>query len=135
MTYYLLLVPVPALMISAPSILLDGQSLTLECSMTTVRGIISRMESQWKIDNLELKTIEWDSIEYSTNLIMYSSIYNISELSTSDNGRVYQCETIVNTSSPVSAVSNLTLHVTGKIHLTWMHYTYEVFLYSSYSYS
>ena len=114
----LLLVPVPTVMITAPSTQLDGQSLTLECSVTTVRGITSRVDSRWKMDNLVLETIEWVTIKYSmTNLIMYSAIYNISELNTSDNGRVYQCEIIVNTSPPVSVISNLTLHVTGKLQL------------------
>ena len=43
---------------------------------------------------------------------MYKFTYNIPLLSTIDNGRVYHCEVMINTSPPVMATDSVTLDVT-----------------------
>jgi len=40
--------------------------------------------------------------------------YTISQLKTTDEGKVYQCEVVINTTPPVMASGSITLDVTGK---------------------
>jgi len=111
------LVPTPySISITAPNTQIVGQSLTLECGVTTVRGITSRVDIVWgsdhsalleMIENLNL-TVRTPS---STSLTI---TYNIPQLSTEDENRLYQCEMVINTDPLVVAVSNITLNVTGK---------------------
>ena len=92
-----------------------SQSLTLECNVTTVRGITSRVDLVWSSNGSELKrTIgEADDNLTSDNLLMYTDYYDILQLNTSDDGRVYQCEVFVNSSPSVVANDNITLDLTG----------------------
>jgi len=91
-----------------------GQSLTLECNVTTVRDIISRVDIVWSIgDDNELSRDEGvNSIVTSFNSTEYLAHYIIPQLNTTDDGRVYQCEVVINTSPPVMATGSVTLDVT-----------------------
>ena len=92
-----------------------GQSLTLQCEVTTVRGITSRVDVVWSSDGTVLRRIS-DTTAATTmnNSLMYTDSYNISQLSTTDDGRVIQCEVVINTSPLVMATDNVTLNVTGE---------------------
>jgi len=91
-----------------------GQSLTLECSVTTVRGITSRVDIVWSSENLEAEKIENVNVTYtSTGSAVYKTTYTIPLLSTTDDGRVYQCEVVINTTPLVFDSSNITLEFTG----------------------
>jgi len=91
-----------------------GQSLTLECSVTTVRGITSRVDMVWSSDGVELERINGTKARFLNDVSMlYTSTYTISLLSTTDDGRVYQCEVVINTSPPVMATDSVTLDVKG----------------------
>ena len=91
-----------------------GQALTLECNVTTVRGIISRVDIVWSSNGSELKRIEGASVSLtSDSLETYTVIYDAMQLNTSDDGRVFQCEVLVNTNPPLMADDNITLDVTG----------------------
>ena len=90
-----------------------GQSLSLECSVTTVRGITSRVDVVWSSDGLEINRTEGVNASLAQRVAMvYSVYYTIPQLSTTDDGRVYQCEVEINTSSPVIATGSVTLDVT-----------------------
>jgi len=80
--------------------------------VTTVRGITSRLDIVWKSGNLTLETIEVTNITSNKSYAIYSSTYAIPQLSTIDDGRVYQCEVVINTSPPVMATGSVTLDVT-----------------------
>ena len=91
-----------------------GQSLTLECNFTTVRGITSRVDIVWSSNGSELKSIQGANYSYIyDSLIVYTDSYDISQLNTSDHGRVYQCEVFVNVSPLVVANDSITLELTG----------------------
>ena len=82
--------------------------------MTTVRGITSRVDIMWSSNGLHLNTINGVTKSISRRSIaIYSATYTIPLLSTTDDGRVYQCEVVINTSPPVMAIDNVTLDVTG----------------------
>ena len=91
-----------------------GQLLTLKCSVTTVRGITSRVDIIWSSDGTELDRIEGGNVSSTTdNSVVYTDTYNISQLNTTDDGREYQCVVVINTSPPVMANDSVTLDVMG----------------------
>ena len=90
-----------------------GQPLTLECDVSTVRGITSRVDIVWSSNGSELKRIEGANVSLTSEIETYTVIYDAMQLNTSDDGRVFQCEVFVNTNPPLMADSNITLHVIG----------------------
>ena len=91
-----------------------GQPLSLECSVTAVRGITSRVDIVWSSNGVGLRRIEGVNISFtSDSTVTYTDYYNTWQLNTSDDGRLYQCEVFVNTSPPLMADSNITLDVNG----------------------
>ena len=92
-----------------------GQSLTLESTVTTVRGITSRVDIVWSSNGLMLKLTEgFNHTSTSNNSVIYTDIYTIPQLNTSDEGRIIQCDTFINAVSTVTASDSVTLNVTGK---------------------
>ena len=113
----LLLVQVPIMTIIAPNNQMVGQSLTLESTITTVRGITSRVDIVWSSNGVELKRIV-DATESSANdsTEVYEDTYHIPLLSTIDDGRVIKCEIIIMTTPSIVTIKNVTLDVTGKCY-------------------
>ena len=92
-----------------------GQSLTLESTVTTVRGITSRVDIVWSSNGSELKRIEGlNHSSITNNSVIYTDIYTIPQLNTSDEGRNLQCDTFINTVSPLTTTDSVTLNVIGK---------------------
>ena len=91
-----------------------GQSLTLQCNVITVRGITSTVDIVWSDDDGTLEMMDGLSPITINNSLVYTDSYNISQLSTTDDGRVIQCQVEINASPPVTASNNITLDVTGK---------------------
>ena len=90
-----------------------GQSLTLQCEVTTVRGITSRVDIVWS-SGTELNRTNNVSSTTMDNSLVYTDSYNILQLSTTDEGRVIQCEGIIQTTLPQSNTNTVTLDVTGQ---------------------
>ena len=90
-----------------------GQSLTLQCEVTTVRGITSRVDVVWSSNGTVLRRINDTIATTMDNSLVYIDSYNISQLSTTDDGRVIQCEVVINASPPVITTDNITLNVMG----------------------
>ena len=95
-----------------------GQSLTLESTITAVRGITSKVDIVWSSNGVELKRINNTNISLTINdSELYKDTFNIPLLSTSDDGRVFQCEMIITTGSSIAiAASNITLNPAGKCY-------------------
>ena len=82
--------------------------------MTTVRGITSRVDIIWSSDGTQLERMEGVNVGSTTdNSVVYTDTYSISQLNTTDDGREYQCEVMINTSPPVMANDSVTLDVMG----------------------
>ena len=102
--------------ITAPSSQIVGQSLTLECSVTTVRGITSRVDIVWSSDEDELMKLEGVNVNLTlNNSAIYKSSYPIKILSTNDSDRIYECTMVINTDPPLLARGSTTLDITGKV--------------------
>ena len=100
--------------VSVPINQLVGQSLTLQCNVTAVRGITSRVDIVWSSGGIVLKRMNDTAVTEMDNSLVYTDSYAISQLSTSDEGRLIQCEVVINTSPPVIASNSTTLNVTGE---------------------
>ena len=102
--------------VTAPITQIVGQSLTLEANVTTVRGITSRVDIEWSTGNITLQRTEGVNITFTaSDSVIYEDIYNITQVSTLDDGRVYQCKVIINTNPQLMATDSITLDVTGKL--------------------
>ena len=108
------LVPVPDVSVTAPNTQTVGQSLTLQCNVTTVRGITSRVDIVWSSGGSELRRMNNVFTVMMGDSLVYTDSYTISQLSTTDEGRVIQCEVVINASPSVMASDSITLDVTGK---------------------
>ena len=109
------LVPVPDVSVSAPTTQTVGQSLILQCEVTAVMGITSMVDIVWRNsggDDLQMT----NNVSSTTmdNSLLYTDSYTISQLSTTDEGRVIQCEVMINASPSVMASDSITLDVTGE---------------------
>ena len=107
-------VPTPNVTVTAPNTQTVGQSLTLQCNVTTVGGITSRVDIVWSSGGDELQRMENVTSTAMDNSLVYTDSYTISQLSTTDEGRVIQCEVVINASPSVMASDNITLDVTGE---------------------
>ena len=97
-----------------------SQPLTLECTIVTVRGITSRVNIVWSSDGTEFKRIEGLNNSSTVNdSVIYTEFYTIPQLSTLDEGRIFMCDVLINTTSPVMATDSVILNVTGKF-LQWL---------------
>ena len=108
-----ILVPTPSVTVTVPNTQTVGQSLTLQCEVTTVRGITSRVDIVWSSDGTVLRRINDTTATTMDNSLIYTDSYTISQLSTTDNGSMIQCEVVINTSPLVMASDSITLDVTG----------------------
>ena len=113
-------VPTPSVAVAALGDQIVGQSLVLECNVTAVRGIETRVDIIWSRDGGMLEAMEGVNISSTTdNSVVYTDTYMIMEVSTDDDGREYQCQVVINTSPPVMNTGSVTLDVTGNCLLTW----------------
>ena len=108
------LVPTPTVSVTALNIQIVGQLVTLQCQVTIARGITSRVDIVWSSDGIELQRMNNVSSTTMSNSLVYTDYYNISQLSTTDDDRVIQCEGVINANAPVMANDRITLDVTGE---------------------
>ena len=102
---------------NAPNNQSVGQSLTLETTVTTVRGITSRVDIVWSSNGVELQRIVGATVSSANDSTeVYEDTYHIPLLSTIDDGRVIKCEIIIMTTPSIVASNNVTLDVYGKCY-------------------
>ena len=66
----------------------------------------------WSVDGVELESTR--GVNYTESSVVYVENYTIPQLHKSDNGKLYQCEVMINTSVLVTAAANLTIALSGK---------------------
>ena len=108
------LVPIPGVTVTPFNNHTVSQSLTLECNVTTVRGITSRVDIIWSSDGRELERTEGVNVTSTTdNSVVYTDTYTISQLNTTDDDRRLHCEVVINISPPVMANNSVRLDPMG----------------------
>ena len=101
-----------------------GQPLILQCSVTTIRDINSRVDFVWISNGTELERVEGvTGVSSANNLAVYTNHYIIPQLSIADNNSLYTCEVIINRSPLLSATGNFTLKL-GKAIVVYVAINY-----------
>ena len=108
------LVPGPTVIVTTLSNQTVGQSLTLQCEVTTPRGITSRVDIVWSSNGTELRRVDNTTATMMGNSSVFTDSYSISQLSTTDDGSMIQCEVVINTSPSVMASDSIILDVNCK---------------------
>ena len=67
----------------------------------------------WSSNGIVLRRINGTIATTVDNSLVYTDSYTISQLSTTDDDRVIQCEVVINASPSVMATDNITLNVMG----------------------
>ena len=67
----------------------------------------------WSSNGIVLRRINDTIATTMDNSLVYTDSYNISQLSTTDDGRVIQCEVVINASPSIMATDNIILNVMG----------------------
>ena len=110
--------PIPSVSINILNNETVGQSLILECDVTTVRGITSRVVIMWNSDGSGESGVDIigavNTTSITNNSMLFTDTYIIPQLSTADENKEYQCEVLIDTDSPVMATDSVTLNITGK---------------------
>ena len=105
----------------------EGQPLILQCSVTTIRDINSRVDFLWINNGIELRRVEEVVSEPTvSNLEMYTDHYIIPQLSNADNDSLYICEVVINRSPVISATGNITLNIAGKLTINAVYKTSQI---------
>ena len=92
-----------------------GQPLTLQCDLTTVRGIVSTVDIVFSSGGTELNRTNNVTANIMNDSVVYSHTYTIPQLTTAYHGRDIQCEVVINIpDTPVSDNAVVTLDVVGK---------------------
>ena len=108
-------VPSPSVMLRMPGIPTVGQPFSMECIMTTARGITSAIDIIWTSDGVEIKRTAGANISFSTdNSIVYRDYYNISLVTTAEDDKLYQCKGVINATPNLTAENNILLDLIGK---------------------
>ena len=116
-----ILVPNPSVAIFPPNTQTVGQSLTLQCEVTAVRGITSRVDIVWSNGGTVLRRMNGVSLTTMESSLVYTDSYTFSILSEANDGNMIQCEVVINASPSVMATDSITLDVTSKCNT---YYTY-----------
>ena len=113
------LVPTPTVSVTALNTQTVGQSLILQCKVTTVRGITSRVDTVWSSGGIMLERMNDVSSTTMNNslAIVYTDSYTISQLNEVDDGRVIWCDVVINASPSIMASDSITLDVTSKLDI------------------
>ena len=107
-------VPTPTVSVTAPNTQTVGQSLTLQCEVTTVRGITSRVDIVWSSNDTVLRRMNAVSSTTMGNSLVYTDSYTTAQLNETDEGRMIQCEVVIDGSPSVMASDSIRLDVTGE---------------------
>ena len=119
LTLNFFIVPDPIVNITVPNNLTTGQSVALDCSAVTVKGITSRVDIVW-YSGVQMRRVNNVTASIIDNTAVYRDLLNISLTGKHDN-RVYSCQAIINSDPLVAAISSVRLNVTCKSTIKCMY--------------
>lgn len=90
-----------------------GQSLVLECNVTTINDITDSVVILWSSDDIEPTRAVNNTNPITSNTTLYTGYYTIPQLRTTDSDRVYQCSVVIN-ESPLPMIRTTRVIVNGK---------------------
>ena len=90
-----------------------GQSLTLQCNGTTVRGITSDVVFEWRHSGNRVNSTNISTATMN-NLVVYRVSYTIPQLNTSNDNERYNCRLTVSSIPQARNTEAVRLDVTGE---------------------
>ena len=99
--------------IIVPNNLTTGQSVALDCSAVTVKGITSRVDIAWYSVG-QVRRVNNVTVNIINDTAVYRDSFKISSLTSKHDNRVYSCQIIINSDPMVDAISSVRLDVTCK---------------------
>ena len=90
-----------------------GDPLTLDCTVTAVRGISSSVDIIWTTGGRVVRRVDNITADIENDYAIYTDSFEISSLSAIDNGREYQCTVVINAYQPVYNSDQITLIFAG----------------------
>ena len=90
-----------------------GDPLTLYCTVTAVRGISSSVDIVWTTGGRVVRRVDNITADAENDYAIYTDSFEISSLSTIDNGREYQCTVVINAYNPIYRSDQITLMFAG----------------------
>ena len=90
-----------------------GDPLTLDCTVTAVRGISSSVDIIWTTGGRVVRRVDNITADIENDSAIYTDSFEISSLSAIDNGREYQCTVVINATQPVNNSDQFTLIFPG----------------------
>ena len=92
-----------------------GDPLTLDCTVTAVRGISSSVDIIWTTGGRVVRRVDNITADIEQNdSTIYTDSFEISSLSAIDNEREYQCTVEINASQPVNNIDQAALIFPGE---------------------
>lgn len=89
------------------------QSLPLECTVTSVTDIASRVDIVWTTGNKQVRRVNNVAASDINTLTAYKDTFVTPPLDISDIGSIYQCKVIINSSPPTVATDDFTIPLPG----------------------
>ena len=94
---------------TAPNTRTVGQSLTMQCKVTTVRGVTGTVDIVWRLSRYGTAFKKTAGI-FDYNSSVFTDFFTISQLSREDHGKTYWCEATI---SSRRSSDSITLSVNG----------------------
>ena len=88
--------------------------LTLDCTVTAVRGISSSVDIIWTTGGRVVRRVDNITADIENDSAIYTDSFEISSISAIDNGREYQCTVVINAIRPVYNSDQFTLIFPGE---------------------
>ena len=78
-----------------------GDPLTLDCTVTAVRGISSSVNIVWTTGGRVVRSVDDITADIENDTAIYTDSFEISSLSAIDNETEYQCTVMINATQPI----------------------------------
>ena len=91
-----------------------GDPLTLDCTVTAVRGISSSVDIIWTTGGRVVRRVDNITADIENDYAIYADSFEISSLSSIDNGREYRCTVVINANLPINSSDQITVVFPGK---------------------
>ena len=96
-----------------------GEQLVLECSVTTVKDIVFRVDIEWR-NNFhtvisKVEGVDVVSSDEVTETERHLDKYTVPQLNVNEMANVYRCAGVINTDPPVRVTSSVTVSAHGKL--------------------
>ena len=109
-----LTVPTPAVRVTSINTAEFGETATLECNAIAARGITSRVDIIWTTGFTTVRRVEGVTTNTTNNSAVYTDQFVTPPLSVNDDGRVYQCQVVINSNFFIRGFGNIVLDFVGK---------------------